>query len=877
MASAVQSLTIRMVDQMSGPAKSAANSLNQLANAGKATQGLRSTRRELTGLARDLQVLQQRADAVGNFQGMLRGLADVRQRFNQAQAEVKKTSQALREARQRLSDLQQVKPFGRGVIAKELRGNLQQAQRDVRRLESAYTRAQREVKDTSSAFNAQKTALVNLRSEMGRMGQPVTNLRQQQKQLQDQIERTSKALNQQNSTRLPAGSQQRAPTGGGAAGGGGVRPGLAVGSDLAMAAGSTYALFRGFMTIHDFQDELNRAQQKGALGAENRARIEAEARRIGVTTPFTATQGLEMLRTYLAAGQNATQSIGMAAPTLKFALAGDISPEMAAQGVVSVAKQYRMPMETLEESEATANRIGNVVQAIANNTQGTVGDALAAFKYVAMFANRVGIDMDELGAYTAQMISAGLRGDEVGIALRSMLTRMVRPTLDASAQLAELGLSMDDFTKSRRPLNVEEFAVGMKHQGYNIDHLLPRLQEGTAGINMTDDGAAIRDFLISEVISGTGATRQVDQNKIAGAINKYVNSAAQELDVMAMVEALTERGVAQGQIARLFDVRQGSRLTGLFGEDEMADIERYRAIMQSSDGAIDEAFNIRMQGLPGQLKLFVSAWENLLLAMGDAGVIEDATNALRVLTGAVRYLAAEHPNLLKTVTYILAGAAALGMLVIPLQAIYGVAMGLAGLAGIKGAAGAAGAAAGAARAGKAGSRAFGPPTPRRFIPVGSGLSMFGQVGLVAAGGLALWDRAGRDEQVQASFRRGEVGPNAGRSLSDAFGITAAQQAAAGQTSTPASSAVDMGAGMSFGAFPLSRDYSDSGRQTGGSFSQAMMQELQGLEAEVDALVSRIQQKLSFRASPVIAPQFSGAIASEARAAGRASFSDGGGP
>ena len=301
----------------------------------------------------------------------------------------------------------------------------------------------------------------------------------------------------------------------------------------------------------------------------------------------------------------------------------------------------------------------------------------------------------------------------------------------------------------------------------------------------------------------------------------------------------------------------------------------FLSIMRNSDGAIDRAFDTRMQGLPGQLKLFVSAWENLLLAIGDAGVIEDATKALNVMTDAVRYLAAEHPNLLKTVTYIIAGAAALGLLVVPLRAIYGVAMGLAGLAGLKGAAGlagGAGAAAGAARAGTAGSRAFGPPTPRRFIPVGSGLNMFGKVGVVAAGGLALWNRAQRDEEVQASFRRGEVGPNAGKSLSDAFGITAAQQAAAGATSTPASSAVDMGAGMSFGAFPLSRDYSDSGRQTGGSFSQAMMQELQGLEAEVDALVSRIQQKLSFRASPVIAPQFSGAIAAEARAAGRASFS-----
>ena len=344
---------------MSGPAKAASASLDRLTQAGRSTQGLRATRRELTGLARDLQVLQQRSQAVGNFQGMLRGLADVRQRFNQAQQEVRETSRALREARQRLSDLQQVKPFGRGIIARELRENLHQAERDVRNLSSEYQRAQRDVRNASSAFDAQKTALIQLRGEMRNMGQPVTNLSRQQRDLEEQIRRTSRALDQQNRTRVPAGAgQPRAPAGGGAARGG-IRPGIAVDSDLAVAAGSTYMLQRGFMTIHDFQDELNRAQQKGDLTVEDRARVEAVSARSAsgashAVYPRRVAGPRRCWRTYLRGWpeRRIRRSAHGRLRRSSFALAGDISPlkQVAAAGRGSASQKAVtvMPQDTIE-------------------------------------------------------------------------------------------------------------------------------------------------------------------------------------------------------------------------------------------------------------------------------------------------------------------------------------------------------------------------------------------------------------------------------------------------------------------------------------------------------------------------------------------------
>src|SRR5690606_29997500 len=114
------------------------------------------------------------------------------------------------------------------------------------------------------------------------------------------------------------------------------------------------------------------------------------------------------------------------------------------------------------------------------------------------------------------------------------------------------------------------------------------------------------------------------------------------------IRALREKGADLGDIARIFDARQGSRLITLLTGDLLATLDQ---VSRESAGAADEMARIRMKGVVGEVAAFAAALENLFLAIAKSGVLETATNAIKTLTSALEGMAKSNPKLLETATY----------------------------------------------------------------------------------------------------------------------------------------------------------------------------------------------------------------------------------
>lgn len=418
-----------------------------------------------------------------------------------------------------------------------------------------------------------------------------------------------------------------------------------------------------FGTNINFDKEMNALKARGDLSDQETARLRKNARDIGRDTQFMAAEAAAMQRILVQAGRSADEAQGMSRPLLNMAAFGDVSPEEAANTAIAALSAYRVPMKTVDEAAVATERVGDIIAKAANVSKASVRDIAEGFKYAAPLASRLNVSMEQLAASIATMVNNGLAGNEAGVAIRSMLVRTVRPTIDSRQAMAELGLTFEQFARSARELNIDEFAVGMKQTGLNLpDEAKARLKEKLAGKSLIGDRGEIWDALSQELLAVTKGG-EADKRKVIGALNKSLASMIEDLDVDALMKALNDKGATVGHIARIFDARQGARLSTLLGGnfDEI-----FRKIRDESAGSSAKGAEIMMSGAPGAVKRLSSAYENLELALGESGVIDALADVMRAVARGLNSLAETNPAILKWSTYALAAAAAIGPLAIVL-------------------------------------------------------------------------------------------------------------------------------------------------------------------------------------------------------------------
>ena len=191
----------------------------------------------------------------------------------------------------------------------------------------------------------------------------------------------------------------------------------------------------GLKVATDFEKGMSEVKAvSGATGKEFDALTE-KAIELGATTAFSAGEVAVAMTEMAKAGWDATQIINGMGGVLDAAAAS--GEEL---GTVATIIADAITGFGLDASDSTM--VADLLTQAANS--GTIGitDLGESFKYIAPIAASMNLSIEDIVTAISAMSMAGIKGSQAGTALRTMLTRMVKPTDDVAIAMSELGIEL---------------------------------------------------------------------------------------------------------------------------------------------------------------------------------------------------------------------------------------------------------------------------------------------------------------------------------------------------------------------------------------------------------------------------------------------------
>ena len=174
----------------------------------------------------------------------------------------------------------------------------------------------------------------------------------------------------------------------------------------------------------------------GATGEDLKA-LEDMAKEMGATTKFSASEAAEGLKFMAMAGWDTQQQLDGLPGVLSLAAASG-----EALGTVSDIVTDAMTAFGMEA--ARAGEFADTLAAAASSSNTNVSMLGESFKNVAPVAGALGFEAKDTAIALGLMANAGIKGGQAGTSMRSILTRLVKPTKESGTAMDQLGISLTD-------------------------------------------------------------------------------------------------------------------------------------------------------------------------------------------------------------------------------------------------------------------------------------------------------------------------------------------------------------------------------------------------------------------------------------------------
>lgn len=283
-----------------------------------------------------------------------------------------------------------------------------------------------------------------------------------------------------------------------------------VGGLAAFAIGKTGAEFEQAITA------------VGAVSLQTRdqiADLEAEAKRLGATTQFTATQAANAMETMSRAGFTNADILAGVGAVLSGAAAEGIEIAEMANHVSNALKG--MGLETTETT-----RVADVLALASARTNSSIGSLGESLSNVASTAKQFKIPLEDTVAAVALLQDVGLDASVAGSALNTMLTQMSTPTDSIAAKMKEFGVTFKDAQGNMLPFEqvLANISKAAKKSGGNMDQVafiaeLVGLRGQKAAANLKDlfDTGKVQ-ALIEELKNAEGAAKKMAEIRMDNTI-----------------------------------------------------------------------------------------------------------------------------------------------------------------------------------------------------------------------------------------------------------------------------------------------------------------------------------------------------------------------
>ena len=208
-------------------------------------------------------------------------------------------------------------------------------------------------------------------------------------------------------------------------------------------AAAAFATFNASMsiknTIFGFDTALKGLQATTRATAADMAKLETQARQLGATSKFSATEAAEAQRFLAMAGFDTNKILASTPSVLKLATAGEISLAQAADMASNALGGMQLPVEELD-------RVIDVMAEAASSANTNITELSEALSYAAPLAASAGVEMEELTAVIGALSDSGIKSSRAGTGVIGIIRQISNVTPQAIDAIGKYGLTLDDIS-----------------------------------------------------------------------------------------------------------------------------------------------------------------------------------------------------------------------------------------------------------------------------------------------------------------------------------------------------------------------------------------------------------------------------------------------
>ena len=211
----------------------------------------------------------------------------------------------------------------------------------------------------------------------------------------------------------------------------------------------------------DFESGMSKVAAISGASGKDLADLTEKAKEMGASTKFSATESAAAFEYMAMAGWKTEDMLNgiegimhlAAASGEDLATTSDIVTDaMTAFGLAADGTSKVMENGILKEIP-NASHFADILAQASSNANTNVGMMGETFKYVAPVAGALGYTAEDTAMAIGLMANAGIKSSQAGTALRSMMSRLTKPTKEVRIAMDALGVSLTDSDGSMKTLN----------------------------------------------------------------------------------------------------------------------------------------------------------------------------------------------------------------------------------------------------------------------------------------------------------------------------------------------------------------------------------------------------------------------------------------
>ena len=196
----------------------------------------------------------------------------------------------------------------------------------------------------------------------------------------------------------------------------------------------------------DFESGMSKVAAISGASGQELEKLTDKAKEMGSTTKFSATESAAAFEYMAMAGWKTEDMLNGIEGIMSLAAASGEDLATTSDIVTDALTAFGM-------KASDAGHFSDVLAQASSNANTNVGMMGETFKYVAPVAGALGYTAEDTALAIGLMANAGIKGSSAGTALRSMMSRLTKPTKEVQNAMNRLGISLTDDNGKMKSLN----------------------------------------------------------------------------------------------------------------------------------------------------------------------------------------------------------------------------------------------------------------------------------------------------------------------------------------------------------------------------------------------------------------------------------------